>query len=123
MSERAGEDGILMSSRKDVGGSEEVRVDLGQLKADFERLTADLAGLRQNLVNLGMESARGVQEAGLAQLDTLRREIDDLSLHLRKQGRDALSQVEQSVRERPLASLLMAFGIGMVLARLFGRSR
>jgi ElaB/YqjD/DUF883 family membrane-anchored ribosome-binding protein len=112
-----------MSSRKDAGGTEEVRIDLGQLKADFERLTAGLSDLRQHLVSLGVESARGVQDAGLAQIDTLRRELDDMSLQFRKQGRDALSQVEQSVRERPLASLLMAFGIGMILARLFGRSR
>jgi ElaB/YqjD/DUF883 family membrane-anchored ribosome-binding protein len=113
-----------MSTRKETGTAEEARIDLGQLKADFERLSENLSALRQHLVGFGLEGARGmVQGAGLAQLDALRRELDELSDDLRQQGRDALSQVERSVRERPLASLLMAFGVGMVLARLFGRRR
>lgn len=114
-----------MSTRKessDTGkAGEDLRIDLSQLKADFERLSDGLANLKQHLVGLGVEGARGLQDAGLAQIDHLKRELDDLSQQLRRQGRDALGQVENSVRERPLTSLLVAFGVGMVLARLFGR--
>ena len=114
-----------MSTRKegkDAGeAADDLRVDLSQLRADFERLSETLSGLKQHLVGLGVEGARGLQDAGLAQIDLLKRELDDMSQQLRRQGRDALGQVEQSVRERPLASLLVAFGIGMVLSRLFGR--
>jgi ElaB/YqjD/DUF883 family membrane-anchored ribosome-binding protein len=112
-----------MSGRKDAGtgATEQAGLDFSQLKADFERLSEGLGALRQHLVGLGVEGARGVQDAGLAQLDQVRRDLDDLSVQLRRQGRDALGEVERTVRERPLASLLMAFGAGMVLSRLFGR--
>lgn len=112
-----------MSTRKESGTAEEARVDLSSLKADFERLSQNLATLRQDLVKLGVDGAREVQEAGLAQIETLRRELDDVADRLRRQGQDALTQVERSVRERPLFSLLVAFGIGMILSRLFGRGR
>jgi ElaB/YqjD/DUF883 family membrane-anchored ribosome-binding protein len=121
-------DGSTMSLRKDVKeaaseAAEELRPDLGQLKADFERLSESIGSLRSHLVGLGREGARSAQVAGLAQLDNMRREVDELAQQFRQQGRDTLGQVEQQVRDRPLTSLLMAFGIGMVLARLFGRGR
>lgn len=117
-----------MSLRKDAKetaaeAAEELRPDLSQLRADFERLSDSIGSLRTHLVGLGREGARGAQAAGLAQLDSLRREVDEAAQQFRQQGRDTLGQVEQSVRDRPLTSLLMAFGIGMVLARLFGRGR
>lgn len=117
-----------MTLRKDAKeaaaeAAEELRPDLSQLRADFERLSESIGSLRTHLVGLGREGARDVQAAGLAQLDSLRREVDGAAEQFRQQGKDALGQVEQSVRDRPLTSLLMAFGIGMVLARLFGRGR
>lgn len=117
-----------MSLRKDAKdaaseAAEELRPDLGQLKADFERLSDSISSLRSHLVGLGREGARSAQAAGLAQLDHLRREVDEMAQQFRQQGRDTLGQVEDQVRERPLTSLLMAVGIGMVLARLLGRGR
>lgn len=110
-----------MSSRKETGAGEApARPDLSQLKTDFERLSQGLGALRQHLVEAGLEGARGVQDLGLAQLDALRRELDEFSGQVRQQGRDTLGQLERSVRERPLASLLVAFGAGMILSRLFG---
>ena len=40
---------------------------------------------------------------------------------LRRQGQASIAQVEDTIKERPLLSLLAAFGAGVLIARLLGR--
>lgn len=103
--------------------AEAAGLDLNRLRADFERLGEDIANLRQHLAAIGGSGLRSVRETGAMQLEALQRELDELSADMQRRGRDAMTQIEQTVKEKPLTSLLVAFGAGMILARLFGRER
>ncbi|MEZ5906040.1 MAG: hypothetical protein R3C69_13405 [Geminicoccaceae bacterium] len=48
-------------------------------------------------------------------------ELERLAGDLPLRGEDVLAGVEQRVRDHPFASLLTAFGIGLILSRLLDR--
>ncbi|MEZ5933545.1 MAG: hypothetical protein R3F54_16650 [Alphaproteobacteria bacterium] len=95
--------------------------DLGKLKDDIETLRADLSALTKTMKSVGSSAMADVQTMGADKLEELRAEIDRATGHVRRQGEASVAEIEKAVQERPLMSLLAAFGAGMVLARLMGR--
>jgi ElaB/YqjD/DUF883 family membrane-anchored ribosome-binding protein len=55
------------------------------------------------------------------QVKSVRGRIDELTGDARAQSRQALDDLTDSIEERPLASVLIAFGVGMLIGRLLDR--
>lgn len=95
--------------------------DLGTLKEDIARLREDLASVKSTLATLGKRSAAQAKAAGSAKVDELQDEIERIMDDLQLRGRDTLAGVEKTVHERPLTSLLAAFGLGFLISRFLDR--
>ena len=56
-----------------------------------------------------------------SEVEALQERLNKLADDVQAGGREGLRAVEQQIEERPLASLAIAFAVGMVLGRLFDR--
>lgn len=84
--------------------------DISQLKDDMAKLKADLASIASTLKKEAGDRARHgydrVREAGE---------------HAADYARSGAHAVEHQIEERPLVSVLSAFGIGFVIGKLLDR--
>lgn len=99
----------------------EARETVRHLEASYEQLRGDLDRLRQELLAAGAEQGGAARAALEARLEKLRGELEGLSGELRARSQAGLARAEGMVRERPVTSLLAAFGIGMLIAHLLER--
>lgn len=77
--------------------------DLAALRADFTRIKEDISRITQALGQRAAEKVDGaVEEAAVL-------------------GRAGIDTVEAKIHERPLTSILVAFGIGILIGKLVDR--
>lgn len=91
------------------------------LKVDMNKLRSDLAEVAQALMESGRaeagEARTRLQEMAQQRLENVRQALDSA----RERGRDATDMLKQQVEEKPLMSLLVAFGAGMLLGAILKR--
>lgn len=80
-----------------------LKKDIDQLKRDISTLTESIKQSAEQRAQAGMSSARG-------KYDEFRREAD-------RHAQDLGSEIEA----RPFTSIMVAFGVGLLLGKLFGR--
>ena len=95
--------------------------DTSRLEADIDQLKKDLKKLNETLVGLGREGFDAVQSEGAARLEALRKEADDIAKRLKVKGQHQYDALEAQVQEKPLLSLLAAFGLGLIISRVIDR--
>jgi ElaB/YqjD/DUF883 family membrane-anchored ribosome-binding protein len=106
---------VAFPDAKDVkAGAADFAADIAQLKTDLEKLSASIVGR-------GRDGLAAAQKSGAEQLDAWHDDIDDRAKRLMKQGQHQLDAVEGQVRDRPILSLLAAFGVGLLVSRLVDR--
>jgi ElaB/YqjD/DUF883 family membrane-anchored ribosome-binding protein len=98
--------------------TKDVKADASDLAADIAQLRKDLEKLSGSIVELGRGGIAAAQKGGAEQLGAWRDDIDDRAKSLMKQGQHQLDAVEGQIRERPLLTLLAAFGVGLLVSRL-----
>ena len=92
--------------------------DLDTLGDDVALLKRDLSRLVEHVKNGSYDVAKGsTQDA----VERLSEEADRLYRALSKRGDRSIRAIGRQVEEQPLASLLVAFGIGLISGRLLGR--
>lgn len=93
-------------------------VDIEFLKREFERLRTGLAGVKESLGE-NASAALGEISAHLdaAHFAALEDRLESLSAKLKDTGKDAAAKLESEVTARPLASVALAFGIGLLAAQ------
>lgn len=96
--------------------------DMAALREDLARLREDISSVKSTITGIGRRSASEVKAAGSAKLGELRDELEQFGDNMQARGHEALAGVERTVHDRPLTSLLAAFGIGLVLSRFLDRS-
>ncbi|HET7674125.1 MAG TPA: hypothetical protein VFL54_01250 [Gammaproteobacteria bacterium] len=89
---------------------EKVEKEYDQIKSDVESLKANLKSIAETLKRQTESQAR----AGYEKV----REIGDKARHQAKQG---AAIIEDQIEERPLISVLTAFGVGFVIGKLLNR--
>jgi ElaB/YqjD/DUF883 family membrane-anchored ribosome-binding protein len=94
--------------------SHDVEGEFGTVKDDLVKLRADIANLSAALKELTSETVHD-------QIDSLKSRIDRLTGDAKIQGRQALDEVADRIEEHPLSSVLIAFGVGILLGKLFDR--
>jgi ElaB/YqjD/DUF883 family membrane-anchored ribosome-binding protein len=100
--------------------SNNVQEELQILKDDVAKLRSDISDLVGVLKQLGVtkiNEARGSLEEEIEeQREKLRAGLN----RARERGKGAADEFEQHVTEHPVGSLLTAFGVGYILAKLSG---
>lgn len=95
--------------------------DTSRLEADIEQLKKDLKKLNETLVGIGREGFDAVQSEGAARLEALRKEADDIAKQLKVRGQVQYDAFEAQVQDKPLLSLMAAFGLGLIISRIIDR--
>lgn len=95
--------------------------DLEALRADLKALRADVTGLMGSLKGAASSTVKEVA-AGLSDTgEQLGGQIKETLSTLKNKGGDLTHNLEERVQERPLMSVLIAFGLGLVLSRMLER--
>jgi ElaB/YqjD/DUF883 family membrane-anchored ribosome-binding protein len=97
------------------------KADTGRLEADIEQLKADLKRLNDTLMGIGRDGLDAVQTEGAVRLEALRKEADHIAKRLKSTGQSQYETLEAQVQEKPLITLLAAFGLGLIISRLIDR--
>jgi len=84
-----------------------------------ERLREQVGTVREDLKELG-----GVaREAAREKIDVARERAKDAVTHGRERAETEVERLSSLVRERPLQSMAIAIGVGVLLGALFSRRR
>jgi ElaB/YqjD/DUF883 family membrane-anchored ribosome-binding protein len=103
-----------------MAGMEDLGTEVGQLRQDIASIKGDLGALMTALKDLGAEQGQAmygrVREAG----DVVRERAREAGEVVRGQAVQAQEQVGQYIENRPLTSVMIAFGTGFALGTLVG---
>jgi ElaB/YqjD/DUF883 family membrane-anchored ribosome-binding protein len=92
-----------------------LKEDVAKLRSDVE----DMVGLLKDLGLQKVDETRGTLEE---ELEVQRQKLRALLNRARERGKGAADEIEQQITEHPLGTLMTAFGIGYIIAKLGGRS-
>ncbi|MDX2502855.1 MAG: hypothetical protein QNL62_00040 [Gammaproteobacteria bacterium] len=95
-----------------------IRKEVDALKADISHLRADIAALTNALKEVASDkiddTKAQARQTAQGSWEEIERKFDEVL----QQGRDAVDNVEQGINKHPSGSLLAAFGIGFIIAKL-----
>ena len=92
-----------------------------QYESDFDTVRDDLTKLSNDIASLAASLKDGATESAREQLAAARDRFDRLTEQARSRGEEQLDKLAATIEERPLTSVLVAFGVGLILGRLFDR--
>jgi ElaB/YqjD/DUF883 family membrane-anchored ribosome-binding protein len=98
---------MQMTARNVEGEFDTLKDDLGKLRADVSNLSSALKDVTSDTVR--------------EQVEIIRARIDSIAADAKMQGRASLDDLTGRIEERPLASVLIAFGVGVLIGKLFDR--
>jgi ElaB/YqjD/DUF883 family membrane-anchored ribosome-binding protein len=99
-----------------------------ELQDELAQLRKDLDGVRGDLAKLAKTSGSAAESGVQAARERLEAETEELLERLRgaassagEKGRSVMEGVEREVGEKPITSLLTAFGVGAVVGWIASR--
>lgn len=98
-----------------------VQEELQVLRDDVTKLRSDIASLVDVLKELGLQKAHEARDTLEDEFDVQKEKLRARFNSAREHGKGTVEDLEQHVTEHPLSSVLTAFGIGFILAKLSGR--
>src|SRR5215475_8092065 len=96
-------------------------ITMATLREDLAKLKADIGGLAKDLKDFGSAAAGAAGRAAREKGERLRGEIDETIDDLSERGEQTLRDARAKIEERPLAAVLIALLVGLVLGRLLDR--
>lgn len=95
-----------------------IRKEMDALKADIVQLREDIVGLTRAVKGAASENAAGVKAKTEERMHKAWENIEQRFEELLSDGKAALHKAEQKVEDHPVGSVLTAFGIGFIIAKL-----
>jgi ElaB/YqjD/DUF883 family membrane-anchored ribosome-binding protein len=102
-------------------------IDLDFLKQEFSRFKDELAGMKGKMGSSASDALDQISAYlnghGLSsRISSLEAELETLACKIRGSGKEAVTRLEQEVGNRPMTSIAIAFGVGMLVSQFFRRS-
>jgi len=101
----------------DTGSSDNMQQELESLRSGFNKLRGDVAELFTHAFGFGRSGADYAREYGMDAMEQLKGRFNDM----RAQGADQMANFEHRVEEKPMQSVMIAFGVGFILAKILHR--
>ncbi|MDB5366388.1 MAG: hypothetical protein JWM77_2315 [Rhodospirillales bacterium] len=92
-----------------------------QFESEFDTVRDDLTKLSSDIANLAASLKDGATDTAREQLAAARDRFERLTEEARSRGEEQLEGLAATIEERPLTSVLIAFGVGVILGRLLDR--
>lgn len=100
----------------------EVQTELKELKADLSNLRSDMASLMEALKKSGISKAEKLKDSVQDEIHHRREELRRLVKEAQASGKsvmsDAVEEIGGKVEQHPMSSILAAFGVGFMIAKL-----
>lgn len=96
----------------------ELQKQMDDLKADIRALKSDVAELTTVLKDLGVEKVNSARSSFEEDLEMGREELRRRWNEARARGQKTVNDLEDEIGQRPFPSVLTAFGIGFIIAKL-----
>lgn len=96
----------------------DLQKELDELKADIRKMRADFSSMHGTLKDEITKLAGNTGEEIAATAEHAKDAFKNRVKYAKRQGREALEEVEGRVADHPLGSLTAAFGLGFVVAKL-----
>jgi ElaB/YqjD/DUF883 family membrane-anchored ribosome-binding protein len=93
--------------------------EVDQLKDSFGQLRADVVNLFSHVFGLGRSGAEAARDSASDAMENLKSKLNDI----KDRGSDQVASVGKKVEENPMASAMIAFGVGFLLAKMLHRRR
>jgi len=98
-----------------------VEQEFDALKLDFAKLGTDLMGLTEAMRGLTTTEVQEHLAKLRAVMGHANDDVEAAALALSARGRKGVAVAAQCIGERPLTSILVCFGLGVVIGKLFDR--
>jgi ElaB/YqjD/DUF883 family membrane-anchored ribosome-binding protein len=92
-----------------------------QFESEFDTVRDDLTKLSNDIASLAESLKEGATDAAREKLAAARDRFERLTEEARTRSEEHLDNLAATIEERPLTSVLIAFGVGIILGRLFDR--
>lgn len=103
--------------------ADELRAELETLKEDLAKLRKDLSAIPETGRDLAGDSVAAARESLQQEAEKLMDRMRSAADEAGAQGKEVVDEVGRSVSERPVTSLLVAFGTGLALGWMTQRSK
>ena len=95
-----------------------IRKEMDALKADIARLREDIVGLTDAVKGAASENIADAKTRAEERVHKAWTDIEQRLEDLLSEGKATFNKAEQQVGEHPVGSVLTAFGIGFIIAKL-----
>lgn len=95
-----------------------IRKEMDALKADIAQLREDILGLTSAVKGAASENVAGVKARAEERMHKVWADIEKRLEDLLNDGKATFNKAEHKVGEHPVGSVLTAFGIGFIIAKL-----
>jgi ElaB/YqjD/DUF883 family membrane-anchored ribosome-binding protein len=99
----------------------DLQKDLDTVKEDLAKLRSDIAEVTQKLLDMGKSEVGSARNRIETEARNLVQELRHTLNETGDRGRKTVQSVEQLVTEKPVLSLLAAFGLGLLFGKLLER--
>ena len=99
----------------------DLQKDLDAVKEDLAKIRSDIAELTQNLIDTGRNEVSSARNRVRAEARNLGRGLRESFNDTGERGLKTVESVEQLLTDKPLISLLAAFGLGLLVGTLLQR--
>ena len=108
-----------VNEQADLGNDSKDRLaaDLESLKASFGQLRTDLTQLINSAMGVSKSGAAATRDVAANAVDGLKGRLNGL----KEKGVNSAQAAEDKLSEHPLATLVVAFGAGFVVAKILSR--
>jgi ElaB/YqjD/DUF883 family membrane-anchored ribosome-binding protein len=110
-----------MTPTAPANGAAEIKPDLEQIMKDFASLKGDFANLIDHVKSGAVNGAGDAGDAVRSSVERLGEKTRGAYDALAAQGELSAKAIGRQIEERPIVSLLIAFGVGILASRLLSR--
>ena len=95
-----------------------IRKEMDALKADIAQLRQDIRGLTAAVRDVASDKARQTRSDTQERLQGAWEDLESKLDEVIDQGRATMGDVQSQIGQHPAGSLLTAFGVGFIIAKL-----
>lgn len=93
--------------------------EVDDLKEELSQLRTDMGNLVSAVKNIGQSTARTAKTKAEQELDEMMEKLNQAYTAARKTGDQAVASSRSEIENHPLASISVAFVIGLIAGKLF----